>query len=258
MAGADATSAAWQERIPPALLALAVHLPAGGALLAAAVGLRAVGIPLPYLLLAEGLLAWGLSRWLGLPAWWCAINLLFFPMLWLAGRADLPPTWYLAGFIVLAITSLGSLHTRVPLYLSSRRAMQEVLARLPARAGLRFADLGCGLGGPLAAIARGRPDVELHGVETAPLNWLFTQLRLLGRGRIRLGSLWDEDLSRYDVVYAYLSPAPMQRLWIKARREMPPGSLFISNSFEIPGVPPDEVVALNDISRARLLIWRLP
>lgn len=259
MAGADAGPVPWLERVPPALLALAVHLPACGLLLAALVGLQAAGmaVPLPYLFLAEGLLAWALSRWLGLPPWWQAINLLFFPLLSLAGQAEIPPVWYLAGFLILALTSLGSLHTRVPLYLSSQRATAEILARLPARAGLRLVDLGCGLGGPLASIARARPDARLHGVETAPLNWLFCRLRLLGRARVRLGSLWDEDLSRYDAVYAYLSPTPMQRLWTKARAEMRPGSLFISNTFEVPGVPPDEVVELNDLSRARLLIWRM-
>jgi hypothetical protein len=38
---------------------------------------------------------------------------------------------------------------------------------------------------------------------------------------------------------------------------MRPGSLFISNSFEVPGTSPAEVVELHDLSHARLLIWRL-
>ena len=48
----------------------------------------------------------------------------------------------------------------------------------------------------------------------------------------------------------------MPRLWEKVRREMRPGSLFISNSFDVPGFPPDETVELHDLSRARLLVWR--
>jgi hypothetical protein len=59
------------------------------------------------------------------------------------------------------------------------------------------------------------------------------------------------------VIYAYLSPAPMERLWEKARAEMKPGSLFISNSFAVPGVSFDEVVELNDLSHSRLLIRRM-
>jgi hypothetical protein len=49
----------------------------------------------------------------------------------------------------------------------------------------------------------------------------------------------------------------MARLWDKARAEMKPGSLFISNSFPVPSVPPAETVELQDLSHARLLIWRL-
>ncbi|HSX69654.1 MAG TPA: class I SAM-dependent methyltransferase, partial [Pseudomonas sp.] len=61
----------------------------------------------------------------------------------------------------------------------------------------------------------------------------------------------------YDVVYCFLSPAPMAELWTKARSEMRPGSLLISNSFEIPGVAPGEVIELNDWRASRLLLWHL-
>ena len=245
--------------MPLALLALGLHVPVWGGLLLICLVLPAgCELSIPWLFLAEGLAAWGLSRWLGLPVWWQMINLLFFPLLWLAGRNDIEPAWYLAGFLILAFTSLGSVFTRVPLFLSSQCVVEALAQRLPAGPGLRLIDLGCGLGGPLAGLARLRPDLLLHGVEAAPLNWLVSRLRLDGRARIRLGSLWDEDLSRYDIVYAYLSPAPMARLWEQARRQMRPGSLLISNSFEIPGVTPEEVLELDDLTASRLLLWRLP
>jgi hypothetical protein len=38
---------------------------------------------------------------------------------------------------------------------------------------------------------------------------------------------------------------------------MRPGSLLVSNSFEIPGVPADEVIELHDWRASRLLLWRL-
>ncbi len=255
MAGVELRSLAL--RLPTALLALGLHLPILGGLWAAC-GVFAHGCATeqPWFALTEGLAAGLLSRWLGLPGWWQGINLLFLPMLWLAGKSGIDPLWYLAAFVVLALTSLGSVGTRVPLFLSSRQAVEALAQRLPQ--GLRFIDLGCGVGGPLAGLARRRPDLILHGVEAAPLNWLASRLRLDGRARIRLGSLWDEDLSRYDVVYAYLSPAPMARLWKKASREMRPGSLLISNSFPIPGVPPDEVMELDDLTRSRLYLWRIP
>jgi SAM-dependent methyltransferase len=255
MAGAET----WpiRRRLPPALIALGLHVPVWGGLLAICLALPC-DLSQPWLFLVEGLLAWALSRRLGLPLWWQAINLLFFPLVWLSGRSDVDPVWYLAAFLLLALTSLGSVFTRVPLFLSSQRVVEALAQRLPSKPGLRLIDLGCGLGGLLAGLARLRPDLLLHGVEAAPLNWLLSRLRLDGRARIRFGNLWDEDLSRYDIVYAYLSPAPMARLWAQARRQMRPGTLFISNSFEIPGVAPDEVLELDDLTGSRLLLWRMP
>ena len=178
-----------------------------------------------------------------------------FPLASLLVQAEIQPLWFLAGFLLLGLTSLGSLNTRVPLFLSSRQAVAEVARRLPGRP-VRVLDLGCGLGGWLSGLGKARPDIQLAGVEMAPLNWLVSRLRLGGRASVRLGSLWDEDLASYDVVYAYLSPAPMAELWQKVNREMRPGSLFISNSFGVPGIEADETVELNDLSQARLLIWR--
>jgi hypothetical protein len=254
MSNTDALTIPRLQRLPPALLALAAQVVAVVAVTMPAIALGDLA-PLPFWLALTGICAALLSRRLSLPSWWQAINLVFLPLLWLALQSQIDPGWYLAGFLLLAVTSLGVIRTRVPLYLSSPRAAEELAARLATNA--RLLDLGCGLGGPLARLGRLRPDARLEGVEAAPLNWLIARLRLGRRARIRLGSLWDCDLSGHDVVYAYLSPAPMARLWEKARGEMRPGSLFISNTFAVPGVEPDEVVELNDLSHARLLIWRM-
>lgn len=239
-----------------ALLAHLVALP--GALLGTWLLARAGLEPsLGSLAAIEGLLAYAASRRLGLPSWWRWINLGFLPLVVLFSTFQIAPGWYLAGLTLLLATSWGALSSRVPLYLSSDQASAEIARRLPRRPGPRVIDLGCGTGGPLAHLARLRPDAELHGIDAAPFSWLVSRLRLVGAARIRLGSLWGVDLSGYDLVYAYLSPEPMARLWEKARREMRPGSVFISNTFAIPGVEPDEVVELNDLSRARLLVWHL-
>ncbi|NCS66268.1 MAG: hypothetical protein COS39_01060 [Hydrogenophilales bacterium CG03_land_8_20_14_0_80_62_28] len=243
----------FRRALPPAVLALLLLLSAWLPVLP----LLALGWPLPLLVAIQGILAALLSRWLGLPGWWQLINLLFCPLAWLAADSGIDRRWFLAGFALLAITSLGSLKTRVPLYLSSRRAVEEIAKRLPERPDVRVVDLGCGLGGLLMGLAATRADCRLSGVEMAPLNWLVSRLRLGRKANIRLGSLWREDLAGYDVVYAYLSPAPMARLWDKVRREMRPGSLFISNSFAVPGVAADETVALHDLTDSRLLIWRI-
>jgi hypothetical protein len=247
--------------LPPALAALLAFLP--GIALAAVLVISGAEIPLPLLILVVSASASGLAWLWRLPVWWRYINLLFLPLVFFTlhlqtQNKGFDPDWFLAAFLLLALTSIGAVLTRVPLYLSSPRASEELALRIPKQGSL--IDLGCGLGGPLARVNKQRPDALLAGVETAPLNWLLAKIRLFGRANIRLGSLWNADLSTYDIVYAYLSPAPMARLWEKARNEMKPGSLLISNTFSIPGFDANEVVEISkpgDLSHARLLIWRM-
>jgi hypothetical protein len=252
----------------PALSALLAHLP--GLAIAGVLMVAGVSLALPWLILVVAASAAALAWYWQLPIWWRYINLLFLPLigltLFLQTRfPGIDSNWFLAGFLLLAVTSIGAVRSRVPLYLSSSRAAEELAKRLPENG--RLIDLGCGLGGPLLRIQRQRSDAQLTGIEAAPLNWLIAKFRLRAGGSradIRMGNLWDANLAKYDIVYAYLSPAPMARLWDKALLEMKPGSLFISNTFAISdadaGFDADEIVDITnpgDLTHARLLIWRM-
>jgi SAM-dependent methyltransferase len=131
---------------------------------------------------------------------------------------------------------------------------------LPRDRSFALLDLGCGLGGVLSHLARARPCGQYSGVEVAPVPFLLCWLRslLIGRNcRVRWEDYRNLDLGRYDVVYAYLSPAAMAGLWEKASREMRPGTLFVSNSFEVPGVRAQMVLTTGAGGGSRLLVWRM-
>ena len=193
----------------------------------------------PFLLLAgHGVLAAAGGLALGLARWWVPVQ--FFLPFALAGALalDLPAWLYLLAFLALALVYWNAAGERVPLYLSNRttwQALGDLLPESPATA----IDLGAGLGGTLLFLARQRPDSRFRGVESAPLPYALARLRLLfapcSNIELRFGNLWDQDLSAYDLVYCFLSPAPMARLFAKARAEMRPGSLLVSNSFIVPG-----------------------
>lgn len=68
---------------------------------------------------------------------------------------------------------------------------------------------------------------------------------------------WKEPLADYNVVYAFLSPAPMSDLWAKINREMRPGSLFISNSFQVPEQDASFVIEVADTRKTRLFCYRI-
>lgn len=217
-------------------------------------------VPLWSAALLQGALAATLGQRLGLRRWWLPLNFAFVPALVALQARELPSWWFLGAFLLLLLSNWNSFREQVPLYLSGAPTRQRLSRLLAGQAAdFRFVDLGCGLGGTLVQLARDYPQAHLRGVETAPLVFLCAWLRCLPyrNCQVRYRSLWREALGDYDVVYCFLSPAPMARLWQQARRQMRPGALLISNSFEVPQVPAHEVVEVSDWRASRLLIWRL-
>jgi hypothetical protein len=239
-------------RLLPAVAGLVV---AGGAALALDAGWR------------DHLVAWALvqgaaaalaARVAGAPWWWQAIHAAFLPLAAVALRFAVAPGWYLAAFVALLAVFWRTDTSRVPLFLSNAATAAELVRLLP-RHPCRVVDLGCGHGGLLRRVARARPDCRLTGVEHAPLPWLWARVAAFATPNLalRLGDLWTSDLSGVDVLYVFLSPVPMPRLWQKAAAEMSAGALVVSNSFPVPGVAPDAVVAVADRRQTQLYCYRL-
>ena len=176
--------------------------------------------------------------------WWRLIHACFMPLVWATYQLAIDPGWFLFAAILLLLVYRGALSGQVPLYLSNRQTVQALAELLAARGPCRFIDLGAGLGSTLVPLADNLPEQRFTGVENAPLTWLAGRLLGIGRPNLawRWGDLWQADLGAYDVVYAFLSPAPMARLWEKVQAEMKPGSLFISNSFPVPGATPERII----------------
>ena len=193
--------------------------------------------------------------------WWLIIHLLFAPALVWALSLGIAPSWFLAAFLALFLAYWSVFRSQVPLYLSSRQAHSAIADLLPKQGGFSFLDLGAGLGGVLAYLGNARPQGSYCGMEIAPLPFVLAWLRkVLGRMpfAIRRENFWMHPLTSYDVVYAYLSPVPMERLWQKACAEMRPGSTLISNTFSIPGAQPEKIIELEDFHRSRLYVYRVP
>jgi len=206
----------------------------------------------------QGIVATGISWVWGMKAWWLPIQLLFVPGLVAGLSIDISPSWYLLAFLALLAVYWSVFRSQVPLYLSSRAAWQAVADMLPDKSGVRLIDLGSGLGGLLAFLGKTRPQGRYVGIEAAPLPFLLGWLRCAaGSCDMRFGSFWKHDLSDYDVAYAYLSPVPMGELWDKVKAEMLPGSLFVSNTFAVPGVKPERMVQVDDFHSSVLYIYRL-
>lgn len=230
-------------------------------LVAPALASFAIEIPLIAGALIQGGIAAFIGARLGLASWWLPINLLFSPALVIALSFDVAPSWFLAVFILLFLVYWSVFRSQVPLYLSSRKAREAVAGLLPIKEGVRFLDLGAGLGGMLSYLDARHPDGDFSGMEIAPLPYALGWARKKATGgnySLLWGDFWLHSLSGQDVVYAYLSPVPMARLWRKVCDEMPAGSRFISNTFAVPGVEAEYVVGLDDFHHAMLYVYRVP
>jgi SAM-dependent methyltransferase len=207
--------------------------------------------------LIQGAVASTVSRLRREPVWWAPIHLAFMPLTVLAQRLNLPPIFWLGGFSLLLLVFWRIDQSRVPLYLTNRMTSKAIAGQLPDRP-CRVIDLGCGTGRVLRFLARHRPDCRFVGYEHAPLTFLWASLKCSGMPNvtIRLGSFWPHSLAEYDLVYAFLSPAPMSRLWEKACIEMDESACLISNSFVVPERDPQRILHVPDARKTLLFCYQ--
>ncbi|MFZ2405201.1 MAG: hypothetical protein WAW41_08695 [Methylobacter sp.] len=210
------------------------------------------------LALVQGAAAALCSSVLRQPYWWFPIHLLFLPMAIAMLTLQLPSWLYLLIVLLLALVFWGTVKGDVPLFLSSAAVADAVTAIVERENAGAFADLGAGVGSVAVPLAQHRA-MTVDAWERAPLPWLITawRCRKLPNATVKRASLWDSDLARYDAVFAFLSPAVMVELGEKIRREMRPGSLFISSSFPIPDWQPESVVQIEDRRGTKLFCYRI-
>lgn len=107
---------------------------------------------------------------------------------------------------------------------------------LPPKANV--VEFGSGDGRNLALIHKSHPGAKLTGIEINPVMWIFSWLRSGRFARIILADGWRQNLSGYDVIITFLMPKFMADFEKKMIRELKPGSLVISYTFELPNLTP--------------------
>lgn len=175
--------------------------------------------------------------------WWWGIIQFFFPLLvCFFYSQNISPHFYLISLSILSLLYWSTYRTQVPYYPSKPTLISPISALLPIGREFSFIDLGSGMGGLVLDLSRSNSLGSFYGVEIAPLPWLVSFFRAFMRKlrvKFYFGSYTVLKLSDFDVVFCYLSPAVMPKIWEKVHQEMRPGSLFLSYEFIVPGVIPD-------------------
>lgn len=211
------------------------------------------------LVLIQGIAAALWSVVLRQPYWWIPMHLLFLPLAIAMLALQLPSWLYLSAMLLLALVFWGTVKGDVPLFLSSHAVADALAAMVERENAAAFADLGAGVGSVAVPLAERHPVMKVEAWERAPLPWLILAWRSRGLANVAVNraNLWDSDLAGYNVVFVFLSPAVMVELGDKVRREMRPGSLFISSSFPVPDWPPESVLQIADRRGTRLFCYRI-
>ncbi|MBT4934240.1 MAG: class I SAM-dependent methyltransferase [Rhodospirillaceae bacterium] len=215
---------------------------------------------LPVIFAVQGVVAATIGIFFGLAKWWTVVQVALPFAAFYSAHLQIPAFVWLLLFGLCALIYWNSARDGIPLYLSNSTTWAALAQVLPEKEGIRIIDLGGGVGGTALYLARNRPDAQILSMESAPIPAFISKLRWQWCGlknvEMRSENFWKENLSAYQVVYAFLSPVPMSRLYEKVKAEMEPGSLFISNSFDVEDVQADEVLELNDNRQTKLYLYR--
>lgn len=250
------------QKCPPALFALFLQVCGFVFCLIALLGTRHffnVHIGLFYFLLAQGIFAAAFSKLFKMDWWWICIHLAFPFLIISAFQASISSAWYLFGFLFLLLLYWSTFKTQVPYYPSRDEVIPVLLDQLPEAESFRVIDIGCGLAGVLLAMAKQRPMGHFSGIEIAPLPYLISKIRSYfsgGNVDIHFGDYARLDFSKYDLVFAYLSPAAMPLLWQTVKGQMRPGSCLVSYEFIIPDVKPTTIINIGE-KKHHLYLWRI-
>ncbi|BBP00492.1 class I SAM-dependent methyltransferase [Sulfuriferula nivalis] len=207
--------------------------------------------------LSQGIIAALWSKKIKLAVWWWLIQFLM-PFALLAALSwHLSATIYLSAFLFFVVFYGHTFRTQVPYYPSSKSTWYGVESTLPKDRPLYIIDVGSGLGGLVLHLAKNYPNCQVVGVELSWLPWLFSWLRGYfshSNARFLRVDYMTLDFAQFDVVFAYLSPAAMPALWYKARAEMRPGAILLSNEFVVPEHPADITIQTEQM-RTPLYAW---
>lgn len=153
--------------------------------------------------------------------------------------------------ILFGIYMIHSFLNQTPFYPSSIKELDKLIKegkiKLPGEnKDIRFIDIGSGDGRfVLWAINRG---FEAHGIEFNPFLFLISQLKIIFRGLSKKGRILRKNFHKhkyhnYNIAYIFLFSQDMDKLQGKLYKEMPKGSLIISNTFKFSDIEPDYSVS---------------
>lgn len=163
-------------------------------------------------------------------------------------------TWVLLSIVI------WSVYNGISPMPSSSKAKKCLLKHLPSQVEGKIYELGSGWGTLAFPLAAHNPNRHVIAIENSPFPLWVSRLRQLFHRQPNLTFLhknfFDKDLSNAGLIVCYLYPGTMTKLKGKFDRELPSGTLVISNTFAIPGRKPIEVFDVEDLYKTKVYIYK--
>lgn len=112
-------------------------------------------------------------------------------------------------------------------------------------------ELGSGWGGFSFQVAKLDPQ-KVVAYELSPIHIVYSKIKAkFNKSRVKFirGDFFQADLSDADIVYTFLMPKVVERLWQKMKAECRPGTLMILLGHDISGVEPLGKIQVDNIAK---------
>jgi len=131
----------------------------------------------------------------------------------------------------------------IPFVPTSDDRLKKMIELAQVKPGEKAVDLGCGDGRVIIALAKA--GAEAYGYEIDKNRAEIAIKKVLEEGlsknvHVFCQNFWDVDLRPFDIVAIYGITSIMNRLEIKLKKELKPGSRVVSNYFPFPTWEPEK------------------
>lgn len=155
------------------------------------------------------------------------------------------------GVLVMTMLLLGtamvSLFLQVPYVPTKKRVMRKMIEVAKLKNNEVVYDLGCG-DGRLLFEAEKTKKVLTTGYELAPIPYLLAQVHRFfynSKTNILMANFFNANLKDANIIFCYLGPETMAKLYKKIRHECKKGTRIISNTFTVQDIKPKKIWPQN-------------
>lgn len=161
-------------------------------------------------------------------------------------------------FLMLVYTALTGI-SPVP---TTPQVARTMMALAPSNGHGPIYELGSGWGSLAVAFAKRFPGRQVIAYELSPVPWLASRLWLLLFPRHNLtiyrADFYTQSLADAALVVCYLYPGAMAKLRRKFASELVPGTLIVSNSFQVPEWAPATMRRADDQYASPVFLYEMP